>query len=240
VSRKGWIVFAVLTIGLLVALVIASRNASPPIDVSNVNENTILAATEASGTIADQVYGNKDAKVILVEYGDLQCPACGAAHPNLKIIAEEYKDQLAFVFRNFPLTTLHPNARAGSAAVEAAGFQGKYWEMNNYLYEHQDEWTSLTGGTQLTDKFVSYAEILGLDSAKFTTDAASSNVNQKISFDQALGKKVNVDSTPTLYLNGVKVEDAVIKDVQSGTGDKLRALIDADLTKAGVALPTKN
>jgi protein-disulfide isomerase len=240
VGKKGWIVFSVIVIGLLTALVIESRNANPPIDVSHVNENTILAATTASGNIADQVFGNKDAKVILVEYGDLQCPACGSAHPNLRKITEEYKDQIAFVFRNFPLTTIHPNARAGAAAAEAAGLQGKYWEMNNYLYEHQDDWTSLSGGNTLTTKLVSYAETLGLDTAKFTTDLASSSVNQKISFDQAIGKKLGIDSTPTIYLNGVKVESDVISDVQQSTGEKLRTLINDDLTKAGVALPSAN
>lgn len=238
-GKRGWIIFSVIVIGLLVALVVASQNANPKINVTNVNENTILSAAEASGNIADHVYGNKDAKVILIEYGDYQCPACGSAHPNLKTITEEYKDQIAFVFRNYPLTTKHPNARAGSAAAEAAGLQDKYWEMSNYLYEHQDEWSPLAGGTEVTNKLVSYAETLGLDTAKFSTDMASEAVNQKISFDQALGKKINVDSTPTIYLDNTKLDNTVISDIQSGNGDKLRTLINDNLTKAGVALPSK-
>ncbi len=239
-GKKGWIIFSIVAVGLLTALVISSRNASPPIDVSNVNENTILAASTASGNILDQVFGNKDAKVILIEYGDFQCPACKSAHPNLKTITEAYKDKIAFVFRNFPLTTIHPNARTASAAAEAAGLQGKYWEMNNYLYENADEWVSLTDRTKLSDTFVGYAKILSLDTAKFTTDIASTKVNQKISFDQALGKKLGVDSTPTLYLDGVKIESSVVSDIQNGTGEKLRAMIDANLTKAGVTLPSAN
>ncbi|CAN5413923.1 hypothetical protein BH10PAT4_BH10PAT4_1090 [soil metagenome] len=239
-GKRGWIVFSVIVVGLLAALVITSRNANPPIDVSNIKEATILPASTDSGNIADQVFGNKDAKVILVEYGDLQCPACKTAHPNLKLITEAYKDKIAFVFRNFPLTAIHPNARTGSAAAEAAGLQGKYWEMNDYLYEHADEWISLTDRTKLSDTFVGYAKILNLDTAKFTNDIASTEVNQKISFDQALGKKLGVDSTPTLYIDGVKIESTVVQDVQNGTGDKLRALIDANLTKAGVTLPSAN
>lgn len=235
-SKKTWIIFAVIVVGLLTALVISSRNSNPDVDVSNIDSNSVLAASAASGNIADQVFGNKESKVILVEYGDFQCPACGSAHPGIKTLTEQYKGQIAFVFRNFPLSTIHPNARASSAAAESAGLQGKYWEMHNYLYENQNAWSDLEGNAR-TDAFVSYAKSLGLDTARFTTDLASTGVNQKISFDQALGKKLGVDSTPTFYLNGTKVESDIISDVQNGTGEKLRTLIDEQLTKAGIALP---
>jgi protein-disulfide isomerase len=239
VSKKAWIIFVVIVVGLLTALVIASRSANPSVDVSKVNESTILSATAASGNIADNVYGNAKSKVILVEYGDLECPACGSAHPNIRKITEQYKGQIAFVFRNFPLTTIHPNARAASAAAQAAGLQGKYWEMNNYLYEHQNDWVSQTGSA-VTSVFISYAQGLGLSTTKFTTDLASTSINQKISFDQALGNKLGINSTPTFYLNGVQISSDVITDVQQSTGDKLRALVNADLKTAGVALPASN
>lgn len=235
-SKKAWIIFIVIVVGLLAALVIASRNANPPIDVSNVNENSILKATAASGNIADNVYGNASSKVILVEYGDIECPACGSAHPNIRAITEQYKDQIAFVFRNFPLTTIHPNALAGAAAVQAAGLQGKYWDMNNYLYEHQNDWVSLTGSA-VTTALVSYAKDLGLDTAKFTTDLSSTSISQKISFDQALGNKLKVNSTPTIYLNGVQLSDDVVSDIQQNKGDKLRTMINDDLKTAGITPP---
>lgn len=238
-SKKTWIIFAVIVVGLLTALVVTSRNANPIVDVSNVKQNTVLPATAASGNIADQVYGNAASKVILVEYGDLQCPACGSAHPNIRKITEQYKGQLAFVFRNFPLSTIHPNARAGAAAAEAAGLQGKYWDMNNYLYEHQSDWVDLTG-TNTTTSLISYAKTLGLDTTKFTTDLAADTVNKKISFDQAIGNKLSVNSTPTFYLNGVQIGSDVISDVQQSNGDKLRTLINADLQKVGVTAPATN
>jgi protein-disulfide isomerase len=239
VGKKGWIIFTIIVAGLLTALVIASHSAAPSIDVSNIDQNTILSASASNGNIADHVYGNASSKVILIEYGDLQCPACGSAHPNIRKISEQYKDQLAFVFRNFPLTTIHPNARAGAAAAEAAGLQGKYWDMNNYLYEHQNDWVDLTGSS-VTDAFVSYAKDLGLDAVKFKTALASDAINQKISFDQAIGNKLNVNSTPTFYLNGVQISSDVISDVQQNNGDKLRTLINTDLQKAGIALPANN
>lgn len=236
VSKKTWIIFTVIVVGLLTALVISSRSSNPDIDVSNIPSSSVLAASTASGNIADQVFGNRDSKVILVEYADFQCPACGSAHPGLKTLTEQYKGQIAFVFRNFPLSTIHPNARAASAAAESAGLQGKYWEMHNSLFENQNAWSDLQGNAR-TDAFVSYAKTLGLDTAKFTTDLASTDVNQKISFDQAIGKKLGVDSTPTFYLNGTKVESDVVSDIQNGTGQKLRTLIDEQLIKAGIALP---
>ena len=89
--------------------------------------------------------GNKDAKVTIVEFGDYQCPACGAAHPIVKSVLEEYKDNtnVNFVFRHFPLDSIHPNAHISSEAAEAAGAQGKFWEMHNILYERQEQWSTL-------------------------------------------------------------------------------------------------
>jgi protein-disulfide isomerase len=237
VSKKTWIIFVVVVFGLLAILVVSSRNANPKVDVSNVDANSIQAASASNGNIAEHVFGKADSKVILVEYGDFQCPGCGSAHPGIKTITEQYKDTVAFVFRNFPLpATTHPNAKAAAATVEAAGLQGKYWEMNNKVYENQSEWSTLTGAAR-TDMFVSYAKALGLDTAKFTTDMSSSTVNQKVSFDKAIGDKIGVDSTPTFYVNGVKVASDVIQDVQTGNGDKLRAILNTDLTKAGSTPP---
>jgi len=238
VSKKTWIIFVVVVFGLLAILVAASRNTNPKVDVSNVDANSIQAASASNGNIAEHVFGKVGSKVTLIEYGDFQCPGCGSAHPGIKKITEEYKDTVAFAFRNFPLpATTHPNAKAAAATVEAAGLQGKYWEMNNKVYESQSEWSNLTGASR-TDMFVSYAKALGLDTTKFTTDMGSSTVNQKVSFDKAIGDKIGVNSTPTFYVNGVKLASDVIQDVQSGNGDKLRAILNTDLTKVSSTPPT--
>lgn len=231
-SKKTWIIFVVVVIGLLTALVISSRNASPQIDVSSINENSIQPALKVNGNIADHVFGKADSKVLLVEYGDFQCPGCGSAYPRIKAITESYQDQLGFVFRNFPLTSIHPNAMAAAAAAEAAGLQGKYWEMHDSIYQNQSEWENLAG-TDRTNMFVSYAKTLGLDEAKFKTDIASDSINQKISFDEAIAQKINVDATPTFYLNGVKLTSDVW-----GDDAKLKSAIDNELTKAGITPPS--
>lgn len=227
-SKKAWIIFVVVVFGLMTALVISSRNANPQVDVSAINQNKLQPASVANGNIADHIFGKADSKVVLVEYGDFQCPACGTVHPRIKAISESYKDQVALVFRNFPLTALHPNARAAAATVEAAGLQGKYWEMHNLIYESQPQWSTLAG-TARTDMFVSYAKSLGLDETKFKADLSDSPVNQKIAFDQTIGKKIDVNATPTFYLNGVKLTSDIW-----GDDAKLKFAIDNELKSAGV------
>jgi len=238
VSNKTWIIFGAIVVLLLGGLIVYSRASNPSVDVSDVDVNSVIAASDNNGNIADHVEGSSDNKITLVEYGDLQCPSCGGAHPNIKAITEEYGDKITFIFRNFPLTTIHPNARAAAAAAEAAGVSGKYWEMHNALFEAQSDWSTLDVD-QRTGYFVTLAKSLGIDEAKFKTDLASSTVNKKIAFDQALGNKLKVSSTPTFYFQGEKLADDVSGDTVTANGDKLRALIDAELKKAGVALPSK-
>jgi len=125
VSRNTWIIFIVICVAILGGLIFLSRQDRA--DVGEVNTNSIVAASEANGNIGDHVYGSTEGKVLLIEYGDFQCPACASAYPILKEIKEEYKDDLTFIFRNNPITQIHPNAKAAAAAAEAAGLQGKYW-----------------------------------------------------------------------------------------------------------------
>lgn len=233
-STKSWTIFAVICVLLFGGLLIWSQR--DRIDVSNVNTNDILSGRATSGNIGDHVDGNKDAKVVLIEYGDFQCPGCGKAHPIVKSVMEKYGSDVAFVFRNFPLTSIHPNARAAAAAAEAAGLEGgkeKYWQMHNRLYENQQEWQDASS-SERTDLFASYAQAIGIDKTKFETllSKSSSRINQKISFDQALGRKLDITGTPTFYLNGTQLTSE-----QFGTEEAFDAAIKAELEKQGVKLP---
>lgn len=227
-NKAAWIIFGSMIVLIIGALVVYSRLNNPAIDVGSINPNGIVAASSQSGDIADHVFGNTDSKVILIEYGDFQCPSCGGAHPQIKAVTEEYKDRIAFIFRNFPLTSIHPNAKAAAGAVEAAGLQGKYWEMHNLVFESQQDWSSLTGAER-NSAFVGYAESLGLDKDRFLSDLAAEQVNKKISFDLALGKKVGVEATPTFYLNGNKVSTDTASAIVQGSTTELKELLDATL-----------
>lgn len=224
-TRIGWIIFGAIVVLILGGLVVYSRITNPGIDVSNVDTNAVQVASQDNGEIADHTYGNPESEVVLIEYGDFQCPSCAAAHPNIKSILEDYQDDILFVFRNFPITNIHPNAKAAAAAAEAAGLQGKYWEMHDMVFDNQGSWKDLSTGNR-TDAFRSYAEQLGLDGERFVSDLSLANINRKISYDMALAKKANVDATPTFILNGEKLNQEVSSDIVRGSGDQLREVLD--------------
>ena len=194
------------------------------VDVSNIDSSKLIAAASHNGNIGDHASLNTKSAVVLVEYGDFQCPACGQASSNVKTVTDKYKDDITFVFRNMPLTTIHPNALAAAAAAEAAGLQGKYWAMHDELYQQQNQWSSL-GGAERSDQFATYAKSLGLDVNKFKQDMASSSVAQKINFDRAIAGKLGITSTPSFYVNGKRLSDDIQKDIVSGDGKKLDAFL---------------
>lgn len=245
-SSKAWIIFVAVCVVLLGGLIYLSD--SNKLDVSNINVNTIQPAMAESGNIADHTLGKTDSKVTLIEYGDFQCPGCGSAHPNIKSLTEKYEDQIVFVFRNLPLTSIHPNARIAAASAEAAGLQGRYWEMHNTLFEGQANWSNLPVDERV-DFFVGVAKELKLDTNKFRTDLNSPEIAKKIAFDQALAGKAKVTGTPNFSLNGKEVNQYVKdgKIVSSGTAGSNPIWSDMDafekliiipaLKEAGIALP---
>lgn len=208
-TKKAWIIFATICVALIGGLVYLNKNSK--VDVSAIDVTAIQKASADNGNIGDHTFGNMNSKVILIEYGDYQCPGCGEASPVIKELTEKYKDQMGFVFRNFPLTSIHPNSLAASTTAEAAGLQGKFWEVHNALYENQNSWNQLAGADR-TNYFVTLAGNAGADSKKVesllngdSTDAK--NVSKKISFDVAIGRKAGVTGTPSFYLNGKNVGD---------------------------------
>lgn len=225
-GTKGWIIFGAVVVAVLGGMIYFSNQNK--LDVSSYDANKIIAAVEDSGMISDNVFGNKDSKVVLIEYGDFQCPGCGSAHPRIKALTEKYEDDITFIFRNLPLTSAHPNARVAAASAQAAGLQGKYWEMHNILFENQEAWSGASTGDR-NNIFRGYAERIGLDLAKFDTDVASTEVAKKINFDLALAKKVEASSTPSFFLNGQVVE----QDVWA-SDEKLEEFILSKFREAGI------
>jgi len=227
-NKVSWSIFAGVVVLLLGALIIYSQSTRTTIDVSAVDANAVIGASSQNGNIADHVFENTESKVVLVEYGDFQCPGCGAAHPNMKTLLAEYGDRITFIFRNLPLTSIHPNARVAASAAEAAGLQGKYWEMHDKLFESQDDWTSLDASKRIP-MFSAYAKELGLDVTKFEQDIPSETINQRISFDQALAKKVGATSTPSFFLDGEPLESSAATGILQGNLTAVKALLDEKL-----------
>lgn len=229
-TTKSWIIFTAICVLLFGGLLFWSQRER--VDVSDVNTNAILTGSDASGGIGDHVKGNKDAKVILVEYGDFQCPGCAGAYPTVKSLVEKYGDHMAVVFRHFPLTSIHPNARAASAAAVAASLQGeeKFWSMHDLLFENQSAWQNASPEDR-TELFTGYAAAADVNEDEFTTALAeqSSQINRKISFDQALGRKLNITGTPSFFLNGKQLTSE-----QIGSEEAFEKAITDALREAGV------
>ncbi len=221
-TRTRWIIFILLCLGILGLIVVINKKNSG----SNYAGDASKVITE--GPIADHVFGSDKQKVVLIEYGDYQCPGCESVYPILKEITEQHKDRLTFIFRNFPLTNKHPNALAAATAAEAAGLQGKYYEYHDILYGNQQAWEAASGSDR-SKFFEDYAKQLGLNVGQFKTDLSSSNISAKISRDRSTGKNFSVDSTPTLVLNGEKISQDIVFDKT-----KFNNLIEDELKKAGL------
>ena len=168
----------------------------------------------STGTVSNHTFGNNTKNVELLVYGDFECSVCGQFYPIEKQVTEKYKDQIKFVFRHFPIDSIHPNARPASRAAEAAGLQGKFFEMHDLLYETQSQWISqVTNDPQPI--FESYAQQLGLDIAKYKLDYAAENTNSTINADKQEGNDKGITGTPTYYLNGVKLNNGDISSVEA-------------------------
>lgn len=174
-----------------------------------------------AGTLTQHIEGQGKAGITLVEYGDYECPFCGQYYPIVKQIEAQYDQQIFFQFRNFPLTSLHPNAFAGARAAEAAGLQNKFWQMHDLLYQTQTQWS---GSPDPTGFFNQYATQLGLNLSRFKADYASSTVNDLVSADMAEGNKLNVQGTPTFFLDGKQIS------VNESLGS-FQTLINAEIAK---------
>ena len=142
----------------------------------------------------DHIRGPESAPVTLVEYGDFECPSCGEAYPIVQKLLRRMDGQVRFVFRNFPLTQMHPHAGDAAEAAEAAAAQGKFWQMHNMLFEHQDALTR----RDLQD----YAEQLGLDTQRFDREMSRRTYANDVKEDFLSGVESGVNGTPTFFING--------------------------------------
>lgn len=150
-------------------------------------------------TTSDHKRGNIHASIILLEYGDFECPYCGEAYSVIKKLLQKRGDAFFFVFRDFPLSQIHPHALHAAYAAEAAGNQKKFWEMHDMLFEHQDD---------LEDAALfSYADILHLNRQQFRQDFSSTKIAQKVQSDFTSGIESGVNGTPTFFLNGVRFDE---------------------------------
>lgn len=189
------------------------------------------STTGSTVKTTNHITGDNGKGVTLVEYGDYECPICGAYYlPLNQVVAQTSKD-IHFQFRNLPLVQIHPNAFAAARAAEAADLQGKYWQMHDKLYENQSSWATATNPLAF---YKTYAKDLGLDVTKFSADYSSSTVNDRINADlAAFGKTNQQQATPTFFLDGKVLDNKDVSNPQTGAPDvaKFVAIIKAETSK---------
>ena len=167
--------------------------------------------------------GAQNASVVIEEFYDFQCPTCASVHPLLYEMNATYGSRIKLVVRNFPLSQIHPNAYDAAVASEAAGLQGKFWEMQNLIFQNQQRWSAAPNARLL---FESYAGTLGLDVEKFKDDMSGMAAKQRVDADMQRGRSMGVNSTPTILVNGKPVPPEMM------TGDGFKQIIESELKLA--------
>ncbi len=206
----------------------SSSTTTPTRTTSNSNgaakptpQSTPLTTTVA-GAQPPHFKGAQNSPVVIEEFVDFQCGTCAAMGPIFNEITATYGSRIKFIFRNFPLTQMHPNAYDASVAAEAAGMQGKFWEMQNLLFQNQQRWSTAAGGRTL---FESYAETIGLDVEKFKSDISGMTAKQRVDADMQRGRSLNINSTPTILINNRPITPEQMNSVA------MKQIIDGELAK---------
>jgi protein-disulfide isomerase len=167
----------------------------------------------------DHVRGSRDAPVMLVEYGDFECPHCGQAYIVVKALERELGDVLAVVFRHFPLATVHPHAELAAEAAEAAGAQGKFWEMHDIMFERQE--------ALAPEDLLAYAAELELDVERFALELDEHRHAPKVRADFISGVRSGVNGTPTFFINGIRHDGpydaaSLLASIEQAAAEKIR------------------
>jgi protein-disulfide isomerase len=230
------IVLAAVVAGFIALAIWAfsqSNTKSEKVDYTKYNAYGIIEGDENNGNIGDQVRGNKDSKVVVLEYSDFECPGCAGAQSRINKIYEKYKDKVAFVSRSLKV---HDHAKIAAQAATSASLQGKYWEMADKLFENQAEWSDET----LTDEdridiFQGYFKAIAPEgnAEAFKRNINSEKVIKKVNFDNEIGSKIiEVSETPSFYINSEKFEiiDQHFEDDEDFI-NKFNAKIDEALKK---------
>lgn len=186
-----------VTAGILISAVFFLSNSKPETPNNSQVDSSSLIKSDSRKIATDS------AKTTVVEFGDYQCPACKMAHPIVKQVLNDYSGKVNFVFRHFPLPQ-HKNALIAAEAAEAAGEQGKYFEMHNKLYENQDEWDENNNPLEI---FLKYAQELNLNGEQFKGSIVGNKYREKINADKNDGSSMGVNSTPTFFINGTRMSN---------------------------------
>jgi protein-disulfide isomerase len=198
-----------LPFAIIVIVLVAAVAAGWVVLRSSRNQPTTPTSTpdpagEVKGAEPPHVRGNPNAPVTLEEFGDFQCPSCGSYYPELKKMEADFGDQMKVIFRELPLLPMHEHALMAAQAAEAAGLQGKFWEMHDLLYENQTKWVE---AKDLVPVFADYAKQIGINPDQFMKDLSGETVAARIFQDGKRAHSFGLRGTPSFFVNGKEAKD---------------------------------
>lgn len=205
-NMTKWIAIGTISaifLGFFVFLVVSIKGNNPNLS-ENSGTQVELSDSGEFRVAAESTTAVEERPVTIVEFGDIQCPACRQYHPIMKSLLDLYPETVALNFKHFPIMSIHPNALASAVASEAAGRQGKFFEMVDLLFERQDSWARVPNPESM---FIEYAKELGLNEEQFANDLKDEQLSQKVESQRAEGINAGVNSTPTFFINGVRIQN---------------------------------
>jgi len=214
-GRPSWLPLALIAGALVLAVV-----AGVWFWRSSLESPVASVAEGSPGASPPRALGNANAPVTVEEFGDYQCPQCATVYLELEKIREDYGDRVLLVYRHYPLMRIHRNALAAAHAAEAAGLQGKFWEMHGQLYRGQKSWEN---SADAPTRFNAYARGLGLDAERFARDVNGEEVDKRVVADHERAKSLGVDGTPSFFVNGRNLP------ANASGGRDVRAAVEAAL-----------
>ena len=233
------IIGAALVVAIVAGLYFYTNSKTPPVrsNTNSANANSVnkkspeqfaeemrqVYEKAPSGAQPANMLGSPTASVTVEEFADYQCPTCATVHPMTQELTKIYGNRIKFVYRNFPLQQLHQHAYEAAVAAEAASLQGKFWEMQNQLFQNQREWSNSPEAPKL---FEGYAQKIGLDLPKYQNDVLGLNTKSRVDADLTRGRRIGVSGTPSIYINGVPLA------FEKFNVEAMRQVIDSELQKA--------
>lgn len=236
-NSTPFIIIGLIALATILGIYYVSQSgADPSADGGNSNTNSAGSvdklrenyAKAPAGASPANMLGSESAAVIVEEFADFQCPTCATVHPKVKEVISQYGSKIKFVFRNFPLTQIHQHAYDAAVAAEAAGLQGKFWQMQDMIYKNQATWSAQPNARSL---FKEYATTIGLDVAKFEEDSLKLVAKSRVDADMQRGRALNISSTPTILINGMPIPPSQL-DVEP-----MKQAIDAELARISAPKP---
>ncbi len=214
-SNKSLFLWGGVVLGIiaLVALLAMFGNGGP-----GTGSGTSLGVAVSTD---DNAKGANDPRVTIVEYSDFQCPGCASTYPIIKQLVESFSEDVSLVYRHYPLRQIHSNAQLAGQAAEAAGMQGKFWDMHDVLFNTQSQWTNEADATEF---FTKLAESIGLDLAQFATDLTSTEAVSLVNEDADDAARLRLPGTPSFFVNGTLIE-------HPGSYAGFKSLVEAELAK---------